>query len=234
MEALILLALLWVLWQISTRRWRQWLIRPLAVGLLTYFVVTSSIAVRLASQALWFSLPTDSGDRVDAIVVLGRGEELRNRRIDLARNLWKANRAPRIFVSGMLDAKTIIQSLQESGVPKQSLSREECSQNTEENGLYTATILQPQGVRKILLVTDSPHMLQAFLVFRSFGFNIIPHSYSLPLGLKPSQQAYVVLREGLALVQYRLAGQFQQRSPEELAHPSVEASTKILDWKCRV
>jgi uncharacterized SAM-binding protein YcdF (DUF218 family) len=234
MKALILLALLGVLWFVSSRRWRRWLIQPLVVPIIAYLVACSPVGVDLMTQSLTLSLPADSGDRVSAIVVLGRGEVLRDRRAEIARDLWNENRAPRIFASGMLDAKSVIQFLKESGIPGQILSGEECSQNTEENGLYTAAILYPQGIRKILLVTDSPHLLRSFLIFRNFGFAVTPYSSPLPAEWSFRQQAYIIFREYFALAAYALTHRFHERTPAELEHPPAEVSGKIISWNCLV
>jgi uncharacterized SAM-binding protein YcdF (DUF218 family) len=145
----------------------------------------------------------------------------------------KEHRAPRIFVSGMLDARIIIQFMKDSGLSDRELSGEECSQNTEENGLYTTAILRPQGVQKILLVTDPPHMLRSLLVFRSFGFTVVPHLSPLPSDLSPQQKSYVVLREYAALAKYAVNGRFRLRTREELAHPPIDVLNKITDWNCR-
>ncbi|NJL20110.1 MAG: YdcF family protein [Leptolyngbyaceae cyanobacterium SM1_3_5] len=242
MNVLILLVSLWILWQASTRRWRRWLIHPFAVGLLLYCAATSPIAIQLATQALTASLPTDLSEKVDAIVVLGRGEELRDPRADLTRSLWKANRAPRIFASGMLDARSIVQFLQESGITASALGGEECSQTTAENGLFTAAILHRQPIQKILLVTDPPHMLRSFLVFRSFGFTVTPSFSPLPPNWSTQRQAHLLLREYLALAQYAVSGQFQQHPLAERtaslirdgSQPPAAVLAKISEWNCLV
>ena len=234
MKALILLALLGVLGFVSSRRWRQWLIQPLTVSVLAYLVVFSPIGISVMTQGLTLFLPVNSGEQASTIVVLGRGEVLRDRRTEAAKDLWKADRAPRIFASGMLDAKGVIQFLEESGVPGKILSGEECSQNTEENGLFTSAILYPQGIRKILLVTDSPHMLRSLLIFRSFGFAVVPHSIPLPAEWSFSKQIYTLFREYLALASYSFTHRFHKRDREELEHPPTEVVKKIAAWNCLV
>lgn len=156
---LILLAFLGLLWLISSRRWKRQLIAPAAVLLLVYFVATSGLMVALATQVLVYPLPVDSGTTVDAIVVLGRGDVLRNRRVEIAAQLWQAKRAPSIFASGMGDAPQMIELFRAKGIPRQMLGGESCSQSTEENALFTAAVLHPQGIWQILLITDPPHML---------------------------------------------------------------------------
>ncbi|XGV94374.1 MAG: YdcF family protein (plasmid) [Leptolyngbya sp. BL-A-14] len=234
MEALILLTLLGILWLISPRRWRRRVIKPVVMLVLAGLLVTSPWMVQLAAWGLTIPLPADRGERADAIVVLGRGEELQSRRVERVHQLWQTKRAPRVFASGMMDARTIIERLQQKGLPGSSLSGEECSQNTEENALYTAAILYPQGIRKIILLTDTPHMLRAFLLFRSVGFTVVPHLSPLPSQWKALQQLTAILREYVGLFHSALAGQFKQRSTAELEHPPTAVLEKFTEWHCRV
>lgn len=212
---LILLALLRLDWLISSQHWKRQLLTPVSISLVVYLVATSGPMVALATQALVASLPADSGTTADAIVVLGRGVEFRNSRIKTAVQLWQAKRAPKIFASGMSDAPEMIQLFKAKGIPGQMLGGESCSQTTEENALFTASVLHSQGIRQILLITDSPHMLRSFLTFRSLGFKVIPHTSPLPLYWTSTEEARFVVREYLGLVGYTFLGRFQQRLPSK-------------------
>ncbi|MCL6436145.1 MAG: YdcF family protein [Leptolyngbyaceae cyanobacterium HOT.MB2.61] len=88
--------------------------------------------------------------------MLGRGPRLEADRLEVAAALWRIKRAPRIFVSGRGDAVRMFMELQKKGVPEQALGGEECSMTTGENAKFTATVLKPQGIQKILLVTIPP------------------------------------------------------------------------------
>lgn len=234
MEFLILLAALGIIGLISSRRWRRQLIFPL-IGVVLFCGITfSSPAIALAHWGLVIGLPTDSKEVVDAIVVLGRGEELRERRVEAASELWQLKRAPGIFVSGMLDAREVIESLIENGLPKQKMAGESCSQTTEENAQFTTALLRPRKIRKILLVTDSPHMRRSLLVFRSFGFIVIPYPLSLPAYWSKAQQMKSILREYIALAGYAMTGRFKQRSIQELNYPSANIFEKLKSWNCRI
>ncbi|HEY9741447.1 MAG TPA: YdcF family protein, partial [Coleofasciculaceae cyanobacterium] len=101
------------------------------------------------------------------------------------------------------------------GIPNQTLAYEECSRTTEENARFTATVLQPQGVKQILLITDSPHMLRSLLTFRSFGFTVIPYTSPVPANLASRTKALKVFSEYLALVGYGLQGRFRPQSLPE-------------------
>jgi uncharacterized SAM-binding protein YcdF (DUF218 family) len=132
MEGLILLTLIGITWLISSRRWRRRAVVPAAIGVLLYLGLTSPIGLSLASRGLTAPLPHDAGRPSDAIVVLGRGPEFRDRRAELTEELWQAQRAPKIFASGMLDAEFVVEQLQANGIPKTALAGEKCSQTTNE------------------------------------------------------------------------------------------------------
>ena len=234
LEALILLSLTIVVWSVSSRRWQRQFVLPLAVVLTFYLVGTSSFAVSLANWGLTFSLPIDTGELVEDIVVLGRGADFQNQRVETVDQLWHVGRTPKIFVSGMMDAQLIIERLKNRGIPSQSLNGEGCSQTTEENAQFTAAIIAPQGVQKILLVTDPPHMLRSVLLFRSFGFTVIPHSSPLPSYWSSKDQMMIVLREYFGLMKYAFTNRFRQRSPTELEQISKEALKKVSEWNCSV
>jgi uncharacterized SAM-binding protein YcdF (DUF218 family) len=232
MKLLVQLAFLWIVWLVSPRRWRHVmtiLLSAIAIGLGS--ISAWGIQISLWGLTVW--LPADMGEATDAVVVLGRGEAFRDLRTGVAHELWQARRAPKIFASGMMDARLIVQSLKALEVPAQNLSGEECSRSTQENALFTATLLQPDGVRHILLVTDAPHMLRSVLIFRRNGFRVTPHAVSLPAQFSPIEQQRSLLREYLALVRYIFAGEIAK---PVLKSPPVapEVMKRIRDWNCWV
>jgi uncharacterized SAM-binding protein YcdF (DUF218 family) len=211
------------------------LIQPLTWGAIAFFLITSPAFVNLLTWGLTAPLPPDLGDRVDTIVVLGRGADARAERISVAWQLWQSKRADKIFASGMMDAITMVEYWQNMGVPITSLAGEECSQTTEENAAFTSAILRHQKVKNILLVTDPPHMWRSFLVFRAVGFNVVPHATSLASQrLTTSEQLALVVREYFGAIDYALSDKFRQRSPEELDNPSPEILRKITEWNCKI
>jgi uncharacterized SAM-binding protein YcdF (DUF218 family) len=204
---------------------------PILTGAL---ILMSPIGAGLITGGLIWPLPHDSGQPVDAIVILGRGEKLRDGRVAIAAELGRLRRAPRFFVSGMGDAHEIIDLLKQTAAPGQILEGERCSGTTEENALFTTAILYPQGVRHIILVTDSPHMLRSWLVFRSFGFKVIPHPSSIPLNVGAREQLMIALREYVGLISYFIQGKFHVRSRHDLEHPPKEVEQRIVSWNCKV
>jgi len=196
--------------------------------------VTSPIMLGLACQGLTFALPKDIGEQADSIVILGRGEPLRSKRVELGSELWQQKRAPRVFVSGMLDAEEIITQLEGKGIPKHQIIGERCSQNTEENAEFTSAILHPQGIKKILLLTDLPHMLRAKILFQDFGFTVIPYPIALPLQWDTAKQLEVVFREYAGLFHYQWQGYLRQRTQDEIDRPSEMVVDRLKNWNCQI
>ncbi len=208
-----LLLLIVLPWLFRRLRWRRQLSGLGTALLVTYLLTLSPTMMKLGSRALVTFLPSDTGMPADAIVVLGRGADLRSQRVNVSAQLWEAHRAPLVFASGWGDAQEIAAMLQRKGIPETAIDGEPCSRTTEENARFTAALLQPQNVHRILLVTDPPHMLRSLLTFRSLGFEVIPHPNPLPDRLNTKKKAFLVFREYLGIVGYGLRGRFLPREP---------------------
>lgn len=216
-----LLVLVFIPWIIPRLRWKR-LWSGLGIVLLAiYWSATFPLTVAVAKKGLVAFIPHDPGTVVDAIVVLGRGPEFRKSRVEVASQLWKSHRAPLIFASGSGDGSEIVQLLKAEGIPDTALEEEHCSRTTKENAEFTASILQPRGVKQILLVTDSPHMMRSLLTFRGLGFQVIPHTSSVPSNLAQTEKAMLMFYEYMGLVSYGLEGQFLPQNVAKLEHPPI-------------
>ena len=200
-------------WLFRRLRWRRQISGLGASLLVAYLLTLSPTMIKLGSRALITFLPPDAGTTAEAIVILGRGTEMRPERVDVSAQLWEAHRAPLLFASGWGDAQEIASLLAQKGIPAAAIDGEPCSRTTEENARFTAALLQPRNVHRILLVTDPPHMLRSLLTFRSLGFEVTPHLSPLPMQLKSREKAYLVFREYLGIVGYGLRGRFLPREP---------------------
>ena len=216
MPALVIppLVLLIVLpWLFRRLRWRRRISGLGTVLLVAYLLALSPTMLKIGGRALITFLPSDAGQTADAIVILGRGKEMRPQRVDVSAQLWEARRAPLLFASGWGDAQEIATMLEQKGIPADVIEGEPCSRTTEENARFTAALLQPRNVHHILLVTDAPHMLRSLLTFRSLGFEVTPYTNPLPQGLNARTKAFIVFREYLGIVGYGLQGRFLPREP---------------------
>lgn len=197
---LLLLAFFGLRWIRSLSRCKRRLSSPKAILLLTGFMATLVVLLAVADKGLVLFVPADSGTQAEAIVVLGRGTELATSRVNVVHQLWQAQRAPVIFVSGTYDAPRMLTQFKEKGIPESVLDGENCSLTTAENALFTASILQQRGIRRILLVTDELHIWRSLLDFRDRGFTVIPHISPLPNNMSFTEQAFLTFREYLLLI----------------------------------
>ena len=218
----LLLVVSGLFWIIQNKKWRRWLTSPRGILLLFAFTASLPLMFVAADKALVAFLPRDSGVTADAIVLLGRGGgEFYEDRVNLAVELWQAKRAPMIFTSGNKDAPSMIEQLEEKGIPKRSLDGENCSLTTAENAVFSAAVLQPRGIGRIILITDEPHMLRSLLVYRALGFTVIPHTTPIPSYLDFKQSGFLTLREYMGLIGYGFRGLFLPQSSPEAVDPEI-------------
>lgn len=209
-------------WLLNNPERRRWFSSP--KGFLLVFGVTALLPLLWVTfnQALVVFLPSDPGTKVDAIVVVGRGWPLMHDRVNTVAELWKAGRAPRVFASGVTDTPNLIKLLKEKGIPNDAIDGENCSITTEENAILSAAILQPQGVRQILMVTDESHMLRTLLVFRAYGFTVFPRISPVPEHWNIKERGFFKLREYGGLIQYGLRGVFFPQRLSNLNSPRLK------------
>jgi uncharacterized SAM-binding protein YcdF (DUF218 family) len=227
---LVVLPLLFLIllpWIVPRFRWKRLWSGFGTLLLVTYFSAQFPLTTAVANKGLVTFIPPDRGQTADAIVILGRGETFRDSRVNVAANLWESQRAPLIFASGSGDGSEIVKQLKLLGIPTEALNEEHCSQTTKENALFTASVLQPQGVKRIILVTDPPHMLRSLLTFRNVGFEVIPHKSPVP-HLTQTRKAMMMLYEYMGLVKYGLKGEFvPQNMAKQQQQQIVEQIAKV-------
>lgn len=223
---LVFAALFWLARFIPRRPRRP--LRILLSGLLcVYLLVICPPAVNLAAKGLSSQIPPYRGESADAVVILGRGNELNPSRVALAAELWQDHRAPLVFASGTIDAPKMVKMLHQKGIPDQATEGEDCSRTTYENAEYTAQILKPEGIKRILLVTDAPHMLRSLLTFQGFGFTVIPIPSSSLKELKPAMRTTMVLREYAGLLGYGLMGRLTSSDSGERSRSTAQAQGNV-------
>jgi uncharacterized SAM-binding protein YcdF (DUF218 family) len=132
----------------------------------------------------------------DVIVVLGGGTEANapprsmaevngaGDRILYTAKLYREGHAPAILVSGGniswlssrpgSPAEEMAEILEFVGVPGSAIWFQDKSQNTYEDALYSAEILNEKGISRIILVTSAMHMPRSYALFTAQGFDVIP------------------------------------------------------------
>jgi uncharacterized SAM-binding protein YcdF (DUF218 family) len=155
----------------------------------------------------WHSpLPTDGGEKLDAIVVLGGGimgqgtlrpttelsADSRHRMICGA-DLYRQGRAPTllitggdtsIFGSGPREAAAMKEWAIRLGVPTEAVLTEDRSRTTYENAVLSKRVL---GNRlSILLVTSANHIPRATALFAKQGFRVTPYPCGYQARNRPS------------------------------------------------
>lgn len=194
---------------------------------LIYLVGYLPFSVTVAEAVLKKAVPQDAGATADAVVILGRGSALNSSRAEVAAQLWQEKRAPMIFASGITDSPRLLAMLRDKGIPNDALKGEGRSLTTYENAQFTADLLLPQGVRRILLVTDGSHMLRSLLTFRAFGFEVIPVFSADPEHLDRQGRTKLVLREYLGLLGYGLMGRYNHQNSRAVS--SVSNDLQMFD-----
>lgn len=207
---------------------KHWLRSPKVLLLLFCLSAVFPLTFWFFEKFLVTFVPKDFGETAGAIVLLGRGGgDFYTARTNLAKDLWQNKRAPLIFTSGIDDAPSMISQLQEKGVPRQAMDGENCSLTTAENAIFSAAVLQPRGIKKIILITDAPHMLRSLLVFRANGFEVIPRTTPLPSYLGTQASFILKLREYGGLLTYTFRGLLSSKPPDtELDSPGLAKALK--------
>ncbi|TRO23641.1 YdcF family protein [Pseudomonas sediminis] len=180
-------------------------------------------------QAQWATL----AQRADAIVILGAGREQNDpgwgrtdqpglmalERLRYAARLARASGLPLAATGGLhygqlpSEAALMADAMRlDYGLEIRWL--EEQSRTTWENAVRSAELLQPQGVRRVVLVTQAWHMQRARWSFEQAGFEVITApmgylsaGYERPLGgwLPESRaiwQSSQLLNEAIGLLAY--------------------------------
>ncbi|MBD3880486.1 YdcF family protein [Phormidium tenue FACHB-886] len=218
LAGLVLLGSLMLYWVVRRMRRKRFSARQ---QLIVAIMLLGLLGLNVAERGLTLFLPADSGEPMEAIVLLGRGPDFGVPRIELATELWRASRAPIVFVSGTWDAPKMLTELQVKGIPPQALDGENCSQTTPENAIFSAAILQTQGIHRILLITDPLHLWRSLLDFEDEGFSVVPHASPLPMGLSFWDKSFLVFREYLFMFTASLDRLVHGRHSYQLDEPKL-------------
>lgn len=235
----IFLLLLVLAWWLRSRRPR--LARALfVIGFVGMLSMSLPVVVQWSARGIESipPLPQDQwttlAQRADAIVVLGSGRERKDptwgsdiptgvalERMRFAARLSKASGLPILTTGGLhygeppSEAAIMADSLRDDfGVNVRWQEGE--SRTTWENANMTAAILLPQGIKRVVVVTQAWHMPRSVWSFEKAGFSVVPAPVGFlsvdnarPFGgwmpeSKAVWQSGQLLNEVAGLVGYRL------------------------------
>lgn len=169
-----------------------------ALGFGGFWLMSLPIAVEWGAKALERDPPlnreewTTLAQRADAIVVLGAGRERGDPawgadqpsdvaldRERYAARLAKASGLPILTTGGLhygtppSEARLMADSLRDDfGVTVRW--QEERSRTTWENAQFSAEMLLPQGIKRVVVVTQAWHMSRSVWSFQQAGFEVVP------------------------------------------------------------
>lgn len=214
------------------RRYRRRLVAT-GLGLLgAYWLLISPLFSVPATALLTRFVPADTGQSADAIVVLARPHEAEGERYNTAITMLLAGRAPQILVMGRMAAAQVLEQLQNEQQSADQVIWAVCVKTTKHEAESATAFLASQGARRIILITDQPHMLRAWLLFKGYGFDVIPHMEPWADWVPHHERSFLAIREYLGLVSYALLGRFQQPSPEQFPELVAESTQHFPVDRC--
>lgn len=165
-----------------------------ALGIALLYILSIPFTAQTLKDSLTIEahLNLDDYKQAQAIVLLGGGlrdsQELyaplasnavQLERLRYAAYLQKETKLPLLITgaspTGAIEAKVAAEELQNFfNVPTKWI--EPKALTTKENALFTKQILEKEGIRKIILVTNEWHMQRAKLLFEQQGFVVMPAS----------------------------------------------------------
>jgi len=237
---LLLIALIVVL----LAAWRSvrvtWSRVALLLGILL-LVVSHPFVAWLCLSSLERQYPP-SNDRLphdtQAIVVLSGGLYPRTTRVGglsedslvrtvYAAELYRAIGPKPVVVTGgrvnRMTTATVAERMRDvlvgAGVPVRDILVENRAGTTQENAVFVGRLLHPQGIRRIVLVTEGFHLPRSVTVFRAAGFDVVPSGCNYlaaprftwtPEALLPSPRAAYLIQkaahEWVGMLYYRARG----------------------------
>ena len=170
-----------------------------SVAALWFLIWSSPVTYRYLASGLEMQFPVvmaEESPTADAIAILGGGVGCNTNeypygemwtsadRVWHGARLYKAGKAPKIFITGGGTTFGTAMLLQDLGVPREAIVSNLTARNTEEEARFIAEAMNEVEVEgrglqrkvKILLVTSAWHMRRAKLMFEKYapGLEVIP------------------------------------------------------------
>ncbi|PSN11657.1 hypothetical protein C7271_24365 [filamentous cyanobacterium CCP5] len=200
---------------LSKPRFRRKMVAACLALIAGYLFLLSPLFSVPATALLSSFVPTDTGEPADAIVVLARTGRIQGDRYGTALDMVAAGRSSNLLIMGRAQAAEVVKASDERNLAPNMISAV-CVRTTKQEAESAAAALGTRGLNKIVLITDTPHMLRAWLTFKGLGFTVMPHVEPLPADVGIRERSLLAIREYLGLVSYGVLGRFQGQSPNTL------------------
>ena len=193
-----------------------------ALGLLGFATAVFTPAVDRVSRLMSVPGPLEPAP---AIVVLGSGgvrpdgslTDISLRRTWRGIDLYHQRLAPLVVLLGTsaggrpAEGEVRATVARTCGIPADAVLTETRSRTTREEAVNVRALLEPRGIRKVLLVVDAEAMGRAKGAFERVGFEVVPAPSADVLEMDAVPESRIdllrrVLMELWARVYYRLAG----------------------------
>ncbi|MGB3200544.1 MAG: YdcF family protein, partial [Nodosilinea sp.] len=199
--------------------------------LAAYWFLLSPLFSAPATALLSSFVPADTGESADAVVVLARAGRLQGDRYGKALNMVATGRASTLLIMGRAQAADVLKVSDDRNLEPNMIGAV-CVRTTKQEAESAAAALGSRGLKKIVLITDTPHMLRAWLTFKGLGFMVMPHVEPLPVTVSNRERSLLAIREYLGLVSYGVLGRFQGQSPNTLPEVAKAVANDFPADRC--
>lgn len=213
-------------------RYRRRMLTASLALLGTYWFIISPFFSIPATHLLTSFVPPDTGESADAIVVLARKSSIQGDRYNTALDMIETGRADRLLIMGRYQGKRVFESLVKRNLSPEVLMSALCVRTTKQEAYSAAALLGNTGLSKIILITDAPHMLRAWLTFKGLGFTVIPHIEAMPAATPHHNRSFLAIREYFGLVSYAALGRFQKESATDLFQRASDLAETFPPSRC--
>lgn len=213
-------------------RYRRRMVLASLTLLMTYLFVLSPLFSVPATALLSSFVPPDTGGSADAIVVLARTRRIQGDRYNTALDMLAEGRSPNLLIMGRSQGGDVLKALDQRDLSPNLMLSAVCVKTTKQEAESAAAALGTRGLKRIILITDTPHMLRAWLTFKGLGFSVVPHSEPLPAEAGKRERSLLAIREYLGLISYAGLGRFQGKSADTLPQVAREMAKDFPADRC--
>ena len=149
----------------------------------------------------------------------GRPSPALESRVRHAARLYRSGALDLIIPTGGLgdhppsEAELMLRVLRREGVPEEAVLPEDEALNTWDSAVLVGRLARKRGIENVLIVTDPLHCVRTVGAFEEAGLAASAGPvYDNPMWRKPLSRAGQLVREGVALVWYRVRYRIGSRS----------------------